>query len=211
MLTTFGMESINQQVWKALQTDPAVMMDLERKLINTRALAKYLINKYDLKVSLDAVISSIRRFPLEQFQEEDKLLQHIFNNSVINTKNNMACITINMAPNQAFTKLCMISLPIMRMVTGTEEVKIIVENGHADEIAKLFKKAEVERGLSEINVVVAEKAVKTKGVMARIAAELALANINIHELFVCPPEFLIYVSQKDIVKAHERIIALTQS
>jgi len=205
------MESINQQVWKALQTDPAVMRDMERKLVNTRALAKYLITKYELKVSLDAVISSIRRFPVEKFQEEEKILQHIFNNSVVGTKNNMACITVNLPPNQAFAKLCMISLPTMRMTTGTEEVKIIVENGHADEIAKLFKKAEVEKGLSEINVTVAEKAIKTKGVMAHIAAELAIANINVHELLVCPPEFLIYVSQKDIVKAHERIIALTTS
>jgi hypothetical protein len=43
-----------------------------------------------------------------------------------------------------------------------------------------------------------------------MAAELALANINIHELCMCSPEYLIYVSQKDIVKAHERILALTQ-
>ncbi len=205
------MESINQQVWKALQTDPAIMRDMERKLINTRALAKYIIDKYDLKVSLDAVISSIRRFPLGAYQEEEKILQHIFNNSVVGTKNNMACITINMAPNQAFAKLCMIDMPIIRMTTGTEEVKIIAENTHADEIAKLFKKADVERGLSEISITVLEKAVKTKGVLSRITAELALANINVHEMLVCPPEFLIYVSQKDIVKAHERIITLTQS
>jgi aspartokinase len=205
------MESINQQVWKALQTDPAIMRGLERKLVNTRALAKYIINKYDLKVSLDAVISSIRRFPLEKYQEEEKMLHHIFNNSVVGTKNNMACITVNLPPNQAFAKLCMINMPTMRMTTGTEEVKIIVENSQAEEIAKLFKKPEIERGLSEINVTVSEKAVKTKGVMARIAAELAMANINVHELLVCPPEFLIYVSQKDIVKAHERIITLTTS
>jgi aspartokinase len=203
------MESINQQVWKALQTDPAILKDLERKLVNTRALAKYLITKYELKVSLDAVISSIRRFPLQSYQEEEKSLQRIFADSVVSTKNNMACITVNMPPNQAFSKLCTLSMPTMRMTTGTEEVKIIVESTHADEIAKLFKKAEIEKGLSEISVTVSEKAVKTKGVLARIAAEMSLANINIHEMLVCPPEFLLYVSQKDIVKAHERIISLT--
>jgi len=203
------MESINQQVWKAMQTDPAVMKDLQRKLINTRALAKYLITKYEIRASLDAVISSIRRLPLDDYQEEEKILQHIFRDSVVSTKNNMACITINMAPNQAFAKLCTIALPTMRMTTGTDEVKIIVENSHADAVAKLFKGAAVEHDLSEISVTVAEKAVKTKGVLAHITSELSIANINIHELLVCPPEFLIYVSQKDIVKAHERIIALT--
>ncbi len=204
------MESINQQVWRALQTDPAVMRDLQRKLINTRALAKYLIQKYELKVSLDAIISSIRRFPLDAHQEVEKTLQHIFADSIVSTKNNMACITVRMEPHQAFSRLCTLSLPVMRMTTGTEEVKILVENSQADKIAKLFKNPEIERDLSEIHVTVAEKATKTKGVLARISAEIALANINVHEVCICPPEFLIYVSEKDIVKAHERIIALTK-
>jgi len=205
------MESINQQVWKALQTDPAVMRDLQRKLVNTRALAKYLINKYDLKVSLDAVISSVRRFPLDEYQEEEKTLQHIFQDSVVSTKNNIACITIDMTPNEVFQKLCTISLPHFRITTGTEEVKLLVEERHVDAIAKMFKGSQVEHNLSEISITVAEKAIKTKGVLARMAAELALANINIHEMCMCAPQFLIYVTQKDIVKAHERIITLTQS
>ncbi|MEM3154610.1 MAG: hypothetical protein QW165_03550 [Candidatus Woesearchaeota archaeon] len=205
------MESINQQVWKALQTDPAIMKDLQRKLINTRALAKYIIHKFELKVSLDAVISSIRRFPLEAYQEEEKILHHIFHDSVVSTKNNVACITIDMSPNQVFNKLCTINLPTFRVTTGTDEVKILVEDRHADNIAKLFKGCQVEHDLSEISVTVAEKAIKTKGVLARIAQEMALAHINIHEICICPPQFLIYVAQKDIVKAHERIIALAQS
>lgn len=203
------MESINQVVWKALQTDPAILVDLKRKLINSRALAKYLIHKYDLKASLDAVISSIRRFPLEKYEEEDKLLHRIFHDSVVSTKNNIACITIFLQPNQVFAKLDGTSLPSLRITTGTDEVKILVENSKADNLAKLFKNCEIERDLSEISVTVAERAVKTKGVLARIAAELALAHINIQELLVCPPQFLIYVSQADIVKAHERIISLT--
>ncbi len=205
------MESINQQVWKALQTDPAIMRDLQRKLVNTRALAKYLIHKYDFKVSLDAIISSIRRFPLESYQEEEKILQHIFQDSVVSTKNNIACITIDLSPNQVFQKLCTINLPAFRITTGTEEVKILVEDRHADAIAKMFKGCAVEHSLSEISITAAEKAIKTKGVLARIAQEMALANINIHEMCMCAPQFLIYVSQKDIVKAHERIITLTQS
>ncbi len=205
------MESINQQVWKALQTDPAIMRDSQRKLINTRALAKYLMDKYDLKASLDAIISSIRRFPLEGYQEEEKILQHIFQDSVVSTKNNIACVTIYMTPTQVFEKLKGTSLPSIRITTGTDEVKILAENGHVDSIAKMFKGAQVERDLSEISITASGKAAKTKGVLARIAAELALANINIHEMCMCSPQFLIYVTQKDIVKAHERIIMLTQS
>jgi aspartokinase len=203
------MESINQKVWRAMQSDPAVMRDLQRKLINTRALAKYIIKKYGLNSSLDAVISSIRRFPLQQYKEEERVLQPIFKDSVVSTKNNIACITISSPPSQVFTKLSATTLPNIRVTSGTNEVKLLVENGAADKLARLFKNAKVQRELSEISVTVAQKAVGTKGVLARIAAELALANINLHELLACPPQILLYVSQKDIVKAHERIIALT--
>jgi len=203
-----SMKSINQQVWRAMELDPAIMRDLQRKLINSRALAKYLIKKYDLHASMDAVISSIRRFPIEQHKEEERTLRSIFKDSVISTRNNIACVTINRTPKEVFERLSR-EMPDFRMTTATNSVKIIVENGEAEKIGKLFKKKEIERGLSEISVTVSEKALKTKGVLARIAEELALANINLHEFLVCPPQFLLYVAQKDIVKAHERIIGLT--
>ncbi|MBI4146411.1 hypothetical protein HY489_03680 [Candidatus Woesearchaeota archaeon] len=204
------MESINQRVWHAMRSDPAIMRDLQRGLINMRALAKFLIDKCGLHASLDAVISSIRRFPLEEFASEEAALHDIFKDSVVSTTNNIACVTISLPAAEVLARLQELSLPSLRVVTGTDKAKVLVKNSHVDKVAKAFKKAEVEHGLSEISVLVAEKAVRTKGVMARIASEIALANINIHELLVCPPQFLIYVMEKDIVKAHERVLSLTE-
>ncbi len=203
------MESINQKVWHVLETDPAIKKDLIRRLINTRALAKYLIQIYGINASLDAVISSIRRFPLGKLTENEKSIQNIFRDSIISTKNNIACVTISHSPSETLSRLAAISLPTIRVTTGIDEVKVMVENKNAERIAKLFKNSDVRNHLSEISVIVSERAVTTKGVLARIAGELAVANINIHELLVCPPQFLIYVSQDDIVKAHERILALS--
>lgn len=201
------MKSINQQVWHALQTDPALMRDLPRKLINTRALAKYLIHTRNLPASLDAVISSIRRFPLDDFKKEEQQLSNVFHNAVISTKTNIACVTISQTPQAALKKLN--DVPVLRITTGTDEVKLIVDNKHAKSVGKHFGKPGIEANLSEICVTLPEQAVKTKGVLAKITAELAVANINIHELFVCPPQFLIYVRAQDLVKAHERIMMLT--
>jgi len=204
------MESINQQVWHAMRTDPAIMRDLQRKLINMRALAKFLIDSHKLPASLDAVISSIRRFPMPTFYEEERILHGIFRDSVVSTTNNIACLTVQVSPSEMIDKLPELKIPNVRMVTGTDKVKLLVKSDHAEKVSKTFKNTVVEQGLSEISVTVAEKATKTKGVMARIAAEIALANINIHELLVCPPQFLIYVQEKDIVKAHERVLSLTE-
>lgn len=204
------MESINQKVWRALRSDPAIMRGLQRKLLNMRALAKYLIQAHELSASLDAVISSIRRFPLDSVKEESKMYRDIFRNSVISTMNNITCATIKLPAHEVVQKLGKLNGKGIRIVTGTDKVKVLVSGNTAVDLKKIFKGAHFENNLSEITVTVAEKAIKTKGVMARIAAELALANVNIHELLVCPPQFLIYVTEKDIVTAHSRILALTE-
>lgn len=197
--------SVNQHVWQAIQKDPAVLQGLQRKLINIRALAKQLITEQGINGSLDSVISSIRRFPLDKTRADEQTLRNIFKDSIISTTNNVACITI---PRPLSAVLDKLNTPVMRITSGIDTVKLITENRHAAAIKKNFKNATIEKNLSEISVTVSPQAVKTKGVLARITSELALANINIHEILVCPPQFLIYVSQSNIVKAHERIISL---
>ncbi|MBI4140266.1 hypothetical protein HY485_00355 [Candidatus Woesearchaeota archaeon] len=206
----------NQTVWKLLQMDLAVQKDISRQIINTRALAKYLIKKYSLAQSgLDAVISAIRRFENEaQFEEEEKILHHIFKESVIATRNNIACLTLSLTVNDLVKRWTNAGkLPPARVTSGRRTIKIMVDQPDINLFKAMFASDEIikiEENLSEICVVVSDRAVMTKGVMARIANELALANINIHELIVCPPEFLIYVRQSDIVRAHESILKLSQ-
>lgn len=203
------MKTVNQQVWQAVESDPVIVRGLQRKLINVRALAKYLIATQNINATLDSVVSSLRRYPLEAYQAEEQTLHSIFKNSVVSTKNNFACLTIHRRPTEVFNKLCTVELPELRITTGTHAVKLLVQNSTAEKLAKLFKNVDLDKNLSEISVTVSAKAIKTKGVIARITAELALANINVRELLACSPQFLIYVSQKDLIKAHERIITLT--
>jgi len=205
--------STNQEVWKILRSDLAIQKDLNRNLINSRALAKYVITKYNLTTSLDAVISAIRRFQGEEtFREEEKAILSVFKNAVISTKNNMACITLNMRPCHFLKKTNLAeNSPSYRIIATPNEIKVMLEQPLLADIKKLFSKDEIikiEENLSEIRIKVEESAVKTKGVLARIANEIALADINIQEILVCIPRFLIYVKEKDIVKAHEAILKL---
>lgn len=204
--------NINQEVWHILRSDLAIQKDLHRKLLNTRALAKHIITKYPIRASLDSVISAIRRFQTsERFFEEEKKLLGCFRGAVVSTKNNVACITLGMRPAEFFKKFCTVRKPSLRITTGSRDVKIIVEAPNLDEIEKVFSKEDVkqvQKGLSEINVKLSAKSLETRGVLARITSEIALANINLQEIIICPPEFLIYVKEKDIVKAHEAILKL---
>jgi hypothetical protein len=204
--------NINQEVWHILRSDLAIQKDLHRKLLNTRALAKHIITKYPISASLDSVISAIRRFQSqERYMQEEKLLLGCFKGAVVSTINNLACITVSIRPSEFFKKFCTARKPSLRLTTGSGEVKIIVEAPNLADMKKAFSKEDiksVQTGLSEINVKLSTKALATKGVLARITGEIALANISLQEMVICPPEFLIYVKEKDIVKAHEAILKL---
>lgn len=207
------MANINQEVWHILKSDLAIQKDIQRKLINTRALAKYIITKYPIRASLDSVISAIRRFQSqEKFTEEEKTLISCFRGAVVSTKNNVACITLAMRPTEFCKRFSTMQKPSsLRITTGSREVKLIVEQPKLNDLKKMLENiSKIQENLSEINVKLSAKSLETRGVLARIASEIALANINVQEMVVCPPEFLIYVKEKDIVKAHEAILKLCQ-
>ena len=205
------MKNINQEIWTLLSHDLSLQKDLSRNLINIRALAKYMIETHGIEASLDAVISAIRRFKTERiFEKEDRRIMDIIRGSDIAIKNNIACITLNMKPSEFYDIFCN-NIKIrkrLKLITGSHGIKLIVSKENADQIAEIFPKEKIrkiEKNLSEINVVVKDIAVRTKGVLARISNELSLHGINVAELIVEPPEFLIYVREGHVVEAHKAL------
>jgi len=145
---------------------------------------------------------------MQDVRNDDRILASIFKDAEVSTKNNISCVTIAGEPHTILPRFASLKLPPIRISTGSDKIKLILETDQVERITKQFKQKEVVKNLSEISITVSERAIKTKGVLARITGELSLAGINIYELFVCPPQFLIYVAQDDILKAHERILLL---
>ena len=212
------MTSVNQETWKLLHSDTAVQKDLSRKLINMRALAKYLIKKHDLKTSLDSVISSIRRYQSDEtFMEEETALLHIFKNARIGTTNSVTVLSTTVPANEFQGRMCKASGHThngVKLVTGSDGVRLIIDQRELEAVKTLFKKEEIRdvaNDISEISVMVKEDAAHTKGVIARLTSELAMSNINIQELIVAMPEILVYVKHKDLVKAHDSLLKLSRN
>ena len=134
----------------------------------------------------------------------------IIRGSDISIKNNIACITLNMKPSEFYDIFCN-NIKIRRrlkIITGSHGIKLILSKEKADQVAEIFpedKIRKIEKDLSEINVVVKDIAVKTKGVLARISNELSLHGINVAEIIVEPPEFLIYIREGHVVEAHKAL------
>src|SRR3989338_870666 len=196
------MSSISQQVSDIIYSDISLQKDLTRGLINHRALARYIIDKYSLDASLDSVISAIRRVEIEPMKEADKKISNLFKDAAISTRNNLVCFTLK---SEAIVLLQKVASKNVRIVTGHEEIKVIVEKGKYEIVHDIFSPyiVKVEKDLGEVGIKLAEEAAKTYGVMSRIANEIALNKINIVELLISVPEFLICVRDKDVIKTHE--------
>ncbi|MEK6937122.1 MAG: hypothetical protein AABW58_03570 [Nanoarchaeota archaeon] len=204
------MTSIQQTVSSLLSKEVCVNKNLSQKLINSRALARFLIKKYNLNTSLDSVISSIRRYDIKKQEEDKKRVLALFKEAVISTRNNVSCITLKNFSLKDLTKLS--DIKGLNFVKGSKDFKIVVDKKDIKRIKDLFpgKVRKTEEDLAEISIVLTDKVLKQKGVLAEIANEISIHNININEILICPPEFSILVSNKDMVATHEIILGLTE-
>ena len=203
--------SIKRDIWDVLRTDLAIQKDLSRGLINTRALARHILKKYPIEASLDTAIVAIREFSSDKvFQKEEKGLIKMFRNSVIRTRDNVVCLTLKMSALGRVGKV-LEKQDILRIVTGSKNIKLITDREKLNSVRSAFlaeSMVKIEDGLGELSVTISPRGLKTRGILARIANEIALQDINIDEILICPPEFLIYVRQEDVLKTYDALIKL---
>ena len=88
------MTKTSQQVWSILRDDISIQRNLQKGLINIRALAKYLIKNYYLNTSIDAIISAIRRYNFEIEDEKNKNITKSLAGSSVSTVTNLSCISL---------------------------------------------------------------------------------------------------------------------
>ena len=209
------MASINTLVWRYIADDVSIQKDLQRGLINIRGLARYLIDKYHLDSSMDAVISAIRRYETENvFDDNTKDIDSVLQSSVITTKNYVSCITMKEVEYKTISQDFVgknILRENFRMVKSKEVIKLFLNQKDLNKKVDLFTKENVisvTPDLAEIRVTMNSKATETVGVLARLSHEIALHGVSIYELISAVPEMLIYVKSDDLVRAHKAVLGL---
>ncbi|MBU1975863.1 MAG: hypothetical protein KKG59_05655, partial [Nanoarchaeota archaeon] len=98
-----------------------------------------------------------------------------------------------------------------RIIKGEETMKLIFHEIELDKFEKLVGKQtieSVETGLSEIDIYLGKEAWGCKGLVARIANEIANHDVNISEVISVLPELLFFVKSKDLINAHQAVFSL---
>jgi len=209
------------EVWKFLDNSPCIKRDLGRGLINARALAKYILKTQKMDATLDATISAIRRYEFDQqddiFITARKLISQTIN---LSTRSGLAEISlvkdydIQQSLPELFDIIDYARGEVLRIIQATESIKLLIDEKNLENITELFPKNKIltiNRNLAEINMHMHSEMITTHGILAVIANELAINDINIVEVMSCLPEMLFFLEEKDILKAYQVLYQLSHS
>jgi len=216
------MTNIAEEVRYFLDKSPCVRRNLDIKLINISALARMIIKEKKLDITtMEAIISAIRRYRLDSHTPIfDKAYEIINVTTSISTKTRLVSISlINETEFQnLLAKLFSIIKnkhgDVLRIIPSDKYIEIIMEEKNLDRIKKIFpekKINKINRYIAEIKIDLHPTARNTPGIMALISNELAINNINIVEIICSGTDLLLYVEERDLVKAHDVIHNLCQN
>lgn len=205
------MTNIVHEVWKILDHDSCIKRCMSRNLINTTALARYMIKEKNVRSTLDAVSSSIRRYEIDRYSDLFSTANKIVSLGTISTKSKLANISLikDTEVEELLPKLFSIIHfhrgDVLRIIQADAAIKILVNEKNLETVKKLFpegKIIKIDRNLAELNMHLHPEAVKTPGILAVISNELAMNGVNIMESMSCVPEMLWFVNEKDVLKAY---------
>jgi len=210
--------NLTQEIWNYLDSEPSIKKELGRGIVNVMALAKHIIKSKKLNCSVDAAISSIRRYIAEKkFDFDFPKVDDIIKSSRISTKTRIALIAmkresriIELLPH-VFPLIELNRGDVMRLSEGKESIKLLVDEKNLQKVIGIFPKDSVvgvTKNLSEIDIHFGPGSGDAVGVLATIMNAFAVNNIKIIEAIGCLPEYMMFVDTKDILKAHEMMIKL---
>jgi aspartokinase len=205
--------NIREFVWKIIDTDISIKKDLARGIVNVRSLANYIINTYKVNLSLDSVISAIRRYPAGTEKKRDAgAVYNLLKQANIRTVTKMA--SISMKKNVETTLRLSEVLPkvnyevgeVLRILEGAKLFKIIIDKKSFDKMYAIFGKEnilEYDKNICMIEMTFPGILKTTPGVFSAVATELGANDISIIDVLSLSNEHILIVAEKDLLKAFE--------
>jgi hypothetical protein len=220
-MTKDGHLSITKRVWSLIDEDPSFRKDLARGVINVSGLAEYLRKAYKLDGSLDAVVSAIRRYERSgEVVNLDAAVRKALTDAVVSTKNRVSAVRLKNSSNLYKHLAEVMKDPefykseIFRLIKSRNETLVMIDSESLSRAKDLFPDANVASvtpGLAELTLSLTTSGWAAKGVMARLANEIANYGVNIIAVISAEPRISLFVKEEDLAKAHEAVLSLTRT
>lgn len=213
-------EKTIERVSNFLDRDPSIRLNLDRRIISIRALAKYIIKKEKINQSIDSVIIAIHRYDLKNCEYIFDKAREIFSRTTtISTKSRLITISVTKDKELQEKLPLLFSIiqynrgDVLRVIQADESIKIFIDEKNFEPIKNIFasdKILKIEKNLAEININLPIDAENVPGVLAVSAQELAMHGINVREALSCFPKLLWFVDENDLLAAYRVLYKLWQ-
>ena len=206
------MQDSRRLVERMIERDPVIKKGLQREIINSRALARFIQATDGIDSSLDSILGIIRRYP--RAREEAAGTDRILRDCELTMRSKIGDLGVEHGPHvmrqiaEFAGSIKSTSGENLRVVVGQRSVRVIAEQKALEKFRETFPDKEVVRyseNLVEISLLLTPEAERTRGIYARITTELALNDVNLIGIMCCSPESILLVEEKDAPKAIESL------
>lgn len=211
-------DNIKNKVFTIINSDISIKKDLSREIINIRGLANYILKTHKLDVSLDAIISAIRRYDIDSMKSDDKTSAfNLLKQARLSTKNKMSSVllkrtdTVKTILGRPDKILDFQSHEIIRIIEGKETLTLIFDQSNYDKIVGLFPRKVLLKSTKKVGMIeicyplILER---TPGVFSIISGEFAQNDISIIDAVISSNEHIIVIDEKNLLKATEIVYSL---
>lgn len=206
------MADLRRRVERFVEGDPVIKRGLQRGIINSRALARFIRETDGNDSSLDAILGVIRRYPLSG--EEKTELRRVFKDCELALRNKVGDLAVENGPD-IMKKIAEFTSTIrttrgetLRILVGLQSIRVIADQSALEAFRRTLPSKDIisySMDLTEISLLFPPEAVQTKGIIAKIATELALNNVNLAGIMCCAPEDIVLIAESDAPRALEAL------
>jgi hypothetical protein len=206
------MADLRRRVERLIESDPVIKKGLQRGIINSRALARFIQEADGLGSTLDAILGIIRRYSLGI--EEERELRRVFKNCDLALRSKMGDLAVENGPD-IMKRIAEFAATIrttrgenLRVMVGLQSIRVIAEQKALESFRQTLRTKEIigySTDLTEISLLLPPEAIWTKGIIAKITTELALNDVNLVGVMCCAPEEILLVTEKDAPRALETL------
>jgi len=138
---------VRRAVERIIESDPAIRTGLQRGIINSRALSRYILENCAVDSTPDAVLGILRRYPVDGIREDRNRLA--LKDSNISMRGGVAYLSIENAPD-IMKRVAEFTSTIrstrgenFRVIVGSDSVRIIAGQEALDNFRQSFRPREI--------------------------------------------------------------------
>ncbi len=206
------MAAVRRSIERIIESDPTIRTGLQRGIINSRALSRYILENCAVDSTPDAVLGILRRYPLDGVREDANGLG--LKDCNISMRGGIAYLTLENAAD-VMKRVAEFTSTIrstrgenFRVIVGSDSVRVIASQEALDNFKQSFRPKEIIKytpELAEICLLLPFGTERLGEIATAITAQLTLNRISLAGILVCPPEDIIIVSEIDAARTFEAL------